>query len=107
MPYFLHRANSEPASGTCYDEKKDAVAHRRTGDTITYLSNPSERDAWQTRELRRFRDKTYTSLPWMYSDQSFVLKYYDYETSGGNCNLPTPFREYSEAERLNRWTATG
>src|SRR5262245_15709183 len=68
MPFFVHPANTEPETGTSYAAKSEAIAARTGTETITFVADDSERETWRNRETRRFEDKTYIDVPWLWAD---------------------------------------
>lgn len=80
MPYFVHYRACEPADGSEFATKQEAIDARSGDRIISFVASPEERDKWRIRERERFYSDTYNAVPWASRVVSAVNGYYTSDT---------------------------
>lgn len=89
MPYWVHDTDSTPESGEPFEHKEGAVLARTGRKKISFVASETERESWRDREIRRFRDHTYRTLPWL-DVQGWPQDYFQ-NIANGSGRDRTPF----------------
>lgn len=64
MPYYVHKRDEPPESGTPFNTRQAAHGNKTDGEVVTFTPSEDESERWRDREVERFRTGDYLAVPW-------------------------------------------